>query len=330
MPNFVSTFVPGFEALVARELPRRAAGCTVDRVLEGMALYRFSGKGGLPVIPFTNNTFAVLTTFPGAKNTAPLPMMLQRMSRFGVNEEARQFLPSGARTFRVVVMLEGELVSVSPGLMTRAETLLSNAFDLRVHRARPDVEFWLNYRKEGIGFLLLRLGKHRDFQKSLKPGELRPDLAAMLCLMTHPRGGDRVLDPFCGRGAILRARAGWPSKEILGSDIDAGVLADARRTGAKVQACDALNLTYLPDGSVDAVITDPPWGSYTELEDEAGFYARLAGEMNRVLTREGRVATLTSRGARAYRGFSAVFTAEEQYDILVSGKKARATLWLPR
>ena len=190
----------------------------------------------------------------------------------------------------------------------------------RVHRARPDVSS-VELPEGGHWFSVTRLGKHR-FSKI--PGGVAAGFGGDVCLMTHP-GAGTGLDPFCGRGAILRAgRAGVErsSAQIL-------CRADARRT-AKVQACDALNLTYLPDGSVDAVITDPPWGSYTELEDEAGFYARLAGEMNRVLTREGRMATLTSRGARAYRGFSAVFTAEEQYDILVSGKKARATLWLPR
>ena len=72
-----------------------------------MALYRFSERAGCRS-SFTNT----LRCLPfGAKRPSH---DAQRMGRFGVNEEARQFLPSGARTFRVVVMLEGAGFSV-PG-----------------------------------------------------------------------------------------------------------------------------------------------------------------------------------------------------------------------
>lgn len=330
MRSMISTFVPGFEPLVEAVLAQQIPGAVVTRVMSGLVQYRLGGKGHLPEIPFFNNTFACLATFPKAKGS-PVEMMVQRVCQFGGNDEAVKLLPPHAATFRLVCMVQGELVPVPARLMQAAEDAITTAFGLVSNRARPDVEFWINYRKEGMGFFMLRVTRHSDFQKSLKKGELRPDLASMLCLMSDPHREDRVLDPFCGRGAILRARTQWPRKSLRGGDLDGDVLRDAARVeGALAERMDALAMESIPDHSVDAVITDPPWGAYTKLEDMYAFYSRFLRELRRVLTANGRAVLLVPREKDVERALKEGWQQAAAYPVLVSGKKAQAVLVYPR
>lgn len=330
MRSMISTFVPGFESLVERAIPQQVPGAVVTRVMSGMVQYRLGGKGRLPDIPFVNNTFALLATFPKAKGN-PIDMMVQRVCQFGGNEEALRLLPPNANTFRLVCMVNGELVTVNPRLMDLAENAITAAFGLVSNRARPDVEFWINYRKEGIGYFMLRVTRHSDFQKTLKKGELRPDLAAMLSLLSAPAKGDRVLDPFCGRGAILRARSFWPCASLTGGDADEEVLRDASRVrGAKIRLMDALNMTDIADSSMDCVITDPPWGAYQKMPNLYAFYSEAMRELRRVIGSEGRAVLLVPREKEVDRAMSELWYVAERYPILVSGKKAQAVLLIPQ
>ena len=330
MRNMVSTFVPGLEGLVERALPQQVPGATVLRVMSGLIQYRLGGKGTLSEIPFVNNKFACLATFPKAKGN-PVDMMVQRVCQFGGNEEALRLLPPKASSFRLVCMVQGELVSVPSRQMEAAENATTAAFGLVSNRARPDVEFWINYRKEGIGYFLLRVTRHGDFQKTLKRGELRPDLAALLCLLSGPSRNDRVLDPFCGRGAILRARTHWPSRSIMGGDRSDAVLQDAARIpGVQVRLWDAADLTEVADGSVDAVITDPPWGVFEKIEDLYGFYSKIMREMRRVVTGEGRGVFLLPRDKEVDRAVATLWRVVERYPVLVSGREAQVVLALPQ
>jgi tRNA (guanine10-N2)-dimethyltransferase len=80
----------------------------------------------------------------------------------------------------------------------------------------------------------------------------------------------------------------------------------------------------ISDGSIDRVITDPPWGRYGkydtgELDD---LYRQSLFQMHRVLRKKACAVVLTAYQAFPEFAVEAGFTIEKQYNILVSGKKA--------
>ncbi len=200
-------------------------------------------------------------------------------------------------------------------------------------RSRPDTEFWLLARSEGTCRFLKRLSRHTSYDKLLDPGELHPELAYIMCWLTQPKHTDTVLDPFCGYGSIPAQRCKrFPFSRLYAFDIDRQVLDRAKsklgkpRKNLFLECRDALELSrVLPPESVDAVITDPPWGLYrnTDMELEE-FYRRVWRELEQVLKPGGRLVLLTARKEEFLR---AAGVPMKSWEILVSGKKAGLYLW---
>jgi tRNA G10 N-methylase Trm11 len=95
----------------------------------------------------------------------------------------------------------------------------------------------------------------------------------------------------------------------------------------KVLDEDALLLPSVPDGSVTAIVTDPPWGEYEELDQPYEQFTRgMLASFDRVLhPHDGRVVVLVSR--RASAGVAELWLksplqARDSYDILVNGHPA--------
>jgi tRNA G10 N-methylase Trm11 len=102
-------------------------------------------------------------------------------------------------------------------------------------------------------------------------------------------------------------------------------LADARRV--EILDEDALVLPSIADGSVTAVVTDPPWGEHAELDVPYEDFAKaMVTNLERVLhPRHGRLVLLLGRRV-AYR-VSSVWDSSplrlrDSYDILVNGHPA--------
>lgn len=115
----------------------------------------------------------------------------------------------------------------------------------------------------------VRLGSHplhrRAWKQRTGPGTLHPPVAAALAHLAHPVRGEILVDPFCGDGtiAIESALAGH-GYVVRASDLDSTRLNNARANAelAKVRIeftdADAARPPW-SDGSVDAVVTNPPW-----------------------------------------------------------------------
>lgn len=128
------------------------------------------------------------------------------------------------------------------------------------------------------------------------PAASHPTIAAALVWVADARPGDRVWDPFCGSGGELieRARRG-PYRSLLGSDVDAGALAAARRNldaagvAADLTLADARSHVA---GAVDLVITNPPLGSRVRL-DAPALLAEALPNLARQLAPGGRLVWIT-------------------------------------
>lgn len=327
MPQYYSTFPAGFEPAIEEFISKDMPGTQMLRMLEGAVEYkRRAVLTDYP--PWFHNTFLCLTTFPRSPKD-PIQDMVRLALQRGVDPDTVfAHLPEGASTFRAMFMLEGELAHAGLKTMEKTEQFISDVSGLRPGRAKPDVEFWFVYRREGMGFLLMRLTQHRESEEP-QAGELRRDVAYLLCRLSNPRPGDVFLDPFAGYGGIVKARLAYPAASVTAGDVSLQPALQAAVRGgpnAKALRMDALDMAAIPASSVDAIVCDPPWGEYTKLADPAAFYGKFAAEARRVLKRDGRLVMLTALKKEAEAALKMNFALEGRLDVLVAGRKAAVFL----
>ncbi len=131
------------------------------------------------------------------------------------------------------------------------------------------------------------------------PGVLMPRVARALVNLAEPEVC--LLDPFCGTGGIL-VEAGLIGIKVTGGDVQRKLL-----LGAKMNL-DHYNISYdlmyqdacrmsLLDNSIDAVVTDPPYGRSAAIRAES-LENLLTGSLNeiyRVLKRGKRAVFVSER-----------------------------------
>jgi SAM-dependent methyltransferase len=158
------------------------------------------------------------------------------------------------------------------------------------------LEIWVSeYRPgcfvAGLRVSDLRLRQHGG-RAAERPGALRPTLAAAMIRQAGPPAG-LLLDPCCGSGTLLTEAiaAGWNAD---GTDIDPGAVRMARRNvpQARIGAGDVHHIDR-PDASVDACVSNLPFGQRFEVNGDMNTWLRAAlGEIARVTRPGGRVVLL--------------------------------------
>ena len=203
------------------------------------------------------------------------------------------------RFYQLTYLKNGQPEQLADSERDSIERDIGSTFHLikDAHKSRNN--FVVVERESGARFLTLRLSRAKFKRDDLEPGELRPELAHILCVAARLSASHTVVDPFAGHGAIaLEAVRGFGCRTVYASDIE---LDPARRQHDSIhwQTADARSLTFLDDDSVDRIVTDPPWGHYRDQEraTESGspvdLYADFAGEALRVLRRDGLLIMLT-------------------------------------
>jgi tRNA G10 N-methylase Trm11 len=95
----------------------------------------------------------------------------------------------------------------------------------------------------------------------------------------------------------------------------------------RLLAEDALSLPSIGDGEIDAIVTDPPWGEFTDTGmTYQAFVSRMAENFDRVLhPRKGRFSILVARRQAGTMSASIKahgFSIREAQGILVNGHPA--------
>jgi predicted RNA methylase len=334
--NYYATFIPGLGELIAELVRERIPGAVIHRLLDGAILFETSlGYDKLNFFCF-NNIFAVIdlmehddpevaleTHIAGyVKNAAPDDSAVRDI----IAHNNRKF-----RSFRIVISRENKPVATDENLRVQAERHIARLSGLTVNRAKPDAEFWFLYRNEGFSLFMKRLTLRPSWEKSLHPGELPPPLAWMLCRLARLKHDDVVLDPFCGYGSIPNAAVRYfHITQCIAADNNEQAAAYTaarfrdRPGGITLHKTDFRSLvSILPPKSVDAVITDPPWGCYHDGEEfQEVLYAEMFGVFDTLLKDGGRVVVLGARTDELPRAAGNRFTLQQNIPILLSGKKA--------
>lgn len=138
------------------------------------------------------------------------------------------------------------------------------------------------------------------------PGVLMPRVARALVNIARIKAGDLLLDPFCGTAGIL-VEAGLLGARVIGIDAQEKLVMGARMNleafGAdyvllKGDACKV----PLKAETVDAVVTDPPYGRSAAILAESleKLYAGAFTEIYRVLKPEGFAVVVSDKPAYEY------------------------------
>ncbi|MCU0852229.1 MAG: hypothetical protein MUC90_03090 [Thermoplasmata archaeon] len=127
------------------------------------------------------------------------------------------------------------------------------------------------------------------------PASLHPKFARAMVNLTMARPGQRILDPFCGTGAIV-AETSLCGFRALGTDFSERMIEGAERNLAHISAGAALTLCDVGAikekvGRVEGIATDPPYGRSTSTDGEGipDLYSRAFRAFSEVLGKGSRV-----------------------------------------
>ena len=323
MAEFVSSFITGFEKVVERDLAERLPKLKILNLFDGLVHYKYDADSrDLEKISYFNNTFFVLKTMKGrALNFAQL-----------VNSvcSGKNYFLVNKGSFRIRFINENQFAKVDKNLTRRAEEYVLKNSKLVLDRLAPTNEVWFSIRREGFAFCGELISKREFTEKNLNKGELRPEIAYLICAFAGISREDTVLEPFCGFGSIpVQLAKHFACRELYVSDIDGekAALVAAKKFAAApnvhVSKADAFVLDSVADKSIDTVVTDPPWGLWENIEDIGAFYAKMFVSFKRVLKPQGKVVVLTARKEEFEKAVqNAGFKIQDSLHTLVNGKKA--------
>jgi 23S rRNA G2445 N2-methylase RlmL len=337
--KYIAQCTSGLQQVVAHQLLKEPLPSVVIHNLEeGLVVFESDAKPhDLVSISYINNSFGVISDFGGRELG-----INEVLNRIGRDKEwaiaARRFVTPKERTFRVFLSVAGKLLGGGSAMATIVDRIAQST-SLRYASKSADTEFWIIRRRSGLTFFCKRLTRRVRTESDLQKGELRPELARLLCLLSEPSKDDIFLDPFAGSGAIPFARANLPYNMmyILDSDEDAirRIKQDIKnrkkireRKGSPIIArvADARSLDRFQDGHVHKIVTDPPWGIYdSSIEDIQTFYRQTIAELIRVTRDAGLIVMLIGQKKVADLIIAeGIATLEPvvSYDILVNGRKA--------
>ncbi|MBP5792682.1 MAG: hypothetical protein J6W46_03455, partial [Spirochaetaceae bacterium] len=191
MAEFISSFITGFQSVVKNDLSLRFPNLKIINLFDGLVHYRFDGDSReLEKIIYFNNTFFVLKTMKG-KNLN-FPQLVNSVCT------SKNYFLVNKGSFRVRFQNENQFAKVDKNYTRRAEEYILNNSKLKLDRLSPTNEVWFSIRREGFAFCGELISKREFTEKNLNKGELRPEIAYLICCFAGIQPDDTVLEPFCG------------------------------------------------------------------------------------------------------------------------------------
>ncbi|MEF3304944.1 methyltransferase domain-containing protein [Paenibacillus sp. GYB003] len=164
-----------------------------------------------------------------------------------------------------------------------------------------EVEFRLDIAHDEAVFALRLTDssfRYRKPSRAFAPAAIRPTVAHALVWLSKPAPSDTFVDPCCGSGTIVIERLAYPSRRIVGGDIDedavrAAVENAGNEARLRLHRWDARRLP-LDAGSVDKLVVNLPFGKQIGSgETIPALYRDIVNEADRVLTGGGTVICMT-------------------------------------
>lgn len=343
-----ASFPSGFRALIDRLVERDYGERSVVGGDESAVIFRAPFP---PKEPAYAQSLSLVVDLASARNIEDAYRLFAQRSGSGaalsaLERAASSPFFSGRHPTRFALrgFVRGEPSSVQRDDRGALERTIERATGLRADSQRPDLELQVSLRDDLSAQFLAsaRVAKADDRER----GALPRSTARLLCELSQPSEEDVFLDPFMGSGSLPleRARMG-PYSMIFAGDVDELCLAsfkDELKTEARKspsferkrrtifpKLIDARDLSRFEAAFFTAIVTDPPWGLYEKMSQEEllGLYSGFLRGAFRVLKADGRLVLLLGRESpleRAMAECGEKWRIQEDYGVLVSGRKARA------
>lgn len=292
-----------------------------------MVIESMSRQDKVAAVPYIKNVFLVIAK----TSRGNLDRGVMRLASLAEKSDF-PMIPNPTRRFRVMVHVDGSLVSVAPRTKSAIERVIIARTGARVERQGMCQEFWIAGR-QGMRSLLLCARLPKPQKPAKAKGAISHELSAMLIAASRPAAQDTFLDPFAGSGSFVEARLELPVRSVWYSDLNlrqhsrnlSRQIADNKHV--RLLAEDALTMPSVADGSIDVIVTDPPWGEHEDLGRPYEEFARAIGaSFARVLhPRNGRYVILINRrnSATMIDGLSrAGLAPHDVHEVLVNGHPA--------
>lgn len=331
--RYFSTFITGAEKIIENKLKKQPNRIRIISLCNGLVIYESNySLSDIQGFKFFNNSFFLLEKFDLSLDGNPVQYVLKHLicSKAIDIRGIRGYLSKNkVKTFKINISLKNQIVPLIKPLIEKLEDKIMKLTGLRMNLKYPDMEFWISIRSEKFALFGIKLPKK---MMHLEKGQLRLELAHILNYLSQPSQKDTFLDPFSGNGSIpLEIIRSFPFNKIIAIDKDSKLLNNLKREirpseKIVIKTGDALNLEIIKDSTIDKIITDPPWGFYekTDMPIEE-FYLKMLGEFYRIVRPNGVIVILMgdkSSFKDALERMHNKFVLLEEYNILVSGKKA--------
>jgi len=350
--TYYATFIPGLQEFIAVAIRERLPDVSILKLLDGAVIFKTGVTYDSLNFFCFNNIFALIDIdeirdkkakcdideIHKYNGQAKIELHIKKIINALDNRslEAMQVISENnnkIQSFRLVCSAENKPVSISEKSRLGMEKFIERISSLKPDRSNPDTEFWFLYRSEGFCVFMKRLTNNRAGEKSLHPGELSPQLAWSLCRIAELKHGQTASDPFCGYGSIpLAACRHFPVKKFYASDLDPACVKIAKsKPGLKNERCEIVKADFrsvpelIGQGSIDVIVTDPPWGLYKETDVPLQrLYDEIIGCFARLLKAGGTAVILSAaeKEVEAAVGKVGMLTINGKIPVLVSGKKA--------
>lgn len=333
MTTYLSTFITGFGDIVESAIRKNVKDAQINLLLDGLIIFQSKANiNQIRQLNFLNNSFIVLAHNTKTSADPLQDILLQALKQTNVEKQFLAAMPHRPTSFRVKTFRENQPVAVDKTLLSKLEKQLSQIHYLHLNKSTPQIEFWCFTRREGHAFFALKITRTENYEKTLSKGELRPELANLLCLLSEPKSTDIFLDPFAGFGSIPAARAKLlPAAKIIAGDNNPNLIKTLQAKFKSIKhpititKLDALS-TPFESQSITKIVTDPPWGFFEKDLNINQLYQDMLTEFTRILKPNGIAIILTAQKetfTNVLQNHPSLSLISE-HTTLVSGKKASA------
>lgn len=325
MPTYAATSITGLGSVVEKALRKDIPDLEVLHQDDGLIVFKSMEQyGTLQRISYLNNLFYCFQYEPSLAKDKSVHAIVKQLTL------KTSFPKLPGKTFRLMVLQGSRLVHVTREITNKLKERVAKQTGLTFSPLRADCELWVLIRNNGGVMFGYKREDMPDRSAPLHKGELRPKLAELLVMASDPQPDDVFLDPFAGYGSLPYARMQVePYKKMVVSDNDGMLVNGLKQRFRKAQnveiyQADARKLKFLPDESVNVIVTDPPWGIHKSELNIPVFYQEVLQELSRVLQPEGKLILLTAQPEALEVAFTKTLSLqqEEVYHTLVNGKKA--------
>lgn len=332
MNSYFSTFLTGFSNVVRQEIKNDLPDIKIDLLLDGLIVYRTDAdKIKIKNLPYLNNSFILLKLIKDAsdKPFSDIKTWISESNDF--EKLLKDALHNSTESIKLNFVEENQYIHINNIFVEKISNLIIEKGGVVLDRYLGKKELWFISRSEGSVMLGLRITSHGDYEKTLQKGELKPELAFLLCSLSNPSDQDIFMDPFAGSGSIPHQRKNsFLYKKIIASDIDPKIVESLimrlKDSDIEVKRQDTLKLAEVSNKSIDKIVTDPPWGIFGIDKINIGnFYSRMFRELHRVLKDDGILVLLISRFIdleTILESNTIKFKIELRINTLVNGQKA--------